>query len=152
VLIYSEATRSSGSYNPGRILDEYNRPLPPPPPAGAQLDFDATKLVEARHFTLNHARAAGLAHERLDDLELAINEAITNSVIHGGGNGTLTVWADADHLLCQVHDSGHITDPLASRIPAAVDQLGGRGLLLINHVADLVRLHTGTTLRLHFIR
>ena len=44
-------------------------------------------------------------------------------------------------------------DPLAGRRPARPGQPRGRGLLLVNHLADLVRVHTdndGTTLRAHF--
>jgi anti-sigma regulatory factor (Ser/Thr protein kinase) len=45
--------------------------------------------------------------------------------------------------VCQVGDRGQITDPLAGRRSATSGQLGGRGLLLVNYVADLVRIHTG---------
>jgi anti-sigma regulatory factor (Ser/Thr protein kinase) len=55
----------------------------------------------------------------------------------------LRVWRDNRYVICEVNDLGHITDPLAGRRPAAIGQLGGRGLLLVNHLADLVRLHSG---------
>jgi anti-sigma regulatory factor (Ser/Thr protein kinase) len=51
--------------------------------------------------------------------------------------------------VCQVRDRGHLTDPLAGRRPAPRHQGGGRGLLLVNELADLVRMHTscqGTTI------
>ncbi|MFD1044397.1 hypothetical protein ACFQ1S_01705, partial [Kibdelosporangium lantanae] len=50
-------------------------------------------------------------------------------------------------------DRGHLTNPLAGRVPASVTQFGGRGLLLVNHLADLVRIHTtpaGTAVRVYF--
>lgn len=44
--------------------------------------------------------------------------------------------------MCQGRDRGHITDPLAGRRPGAPGRLRGRGLLLVNYLADLVRMHT----------
>ncbi|MCZ9342699.1 ATP-binding protein, partial [Streptomyces sp. TRM76130] len=55
--------------------------------------------------------------------------------------------------VCEVRDAGRLADPLAGRRPAARDQRGGRGLLLVNLVSDLVRVHTGpdgTTVRCWF--
>jgi hypothetical protein len=49
-----------------------------------------------------------------------------------------------------VHDAGQLTDPLVGRRPVQADILGGRGVLLVNHLADLVRMYTGddgTTIR-----
>jgi anti-sigma regulatory factor (Ser/Thr protein kinase) len=56
------------------------------------------------------------------------------------------------HVVCEVSDRGHITDPLAGCRPASVGQLGGRGLLLVNQIADLVRMRSdtdGTTVRIY---
>jgi hypothetical protein len=56
-------------------------------------------------------------------------------------------------VVCQVEDHGHLLNRLAGRVPAAVTQFGGRGLLLVNHLADLVRIHTtsaGTAIRVYF--
>jgi len=36
-----------------------------------------------------------------------------------------------------------LNDPLAGRRPPAREKLGGRGLLLVHSLADLVRIHTG---------
>lgn len=65
------------------------------------------------------------------------------------------MWAEDERVVCEVRDRGRIADPLAGRRPPQRDQLGGRGLLLVNLVADLVRLHTddrGTTVRAYFAR
>lgn len=94
----------------------------------------------------------GLAGERLVDAELAVAELTTNSVVHGGGRGMLAIWAGQDHLVIEVRDSGRLTDPLAGRRPPERGQVGGRGLILVNYVSDLVRVHTGddgTTVRLY---
>jgi anti-sigma regulatory factor (Ser/Thr protein kinase) len=65
------------------------------------------------------------------------------------------VWAEDGHVVCEVHDAGRLTDPLAGRRPVPRDQRGGRGLLLVNLVSDLVRVHTGedgTTIRAYLAR
>ncbi|MFC3893088.1 ATP-binding protein [Lentzea rhizosphaerae] len=67
-----------------------------------------------------------------------------------GGTCRPRLWQEAGHLVCEVRDTGHLADPLAGRRPPNPEQLGGRGLLIVNELADLVRVHTtsqGTTLR-----
>ncbi|MYR41388.1 ATP-binding protein, partial [Streptomyces sp. SID5910] len=122
------------------------------PPDAAVLPFGAEELPDARRFAVERAGALGLAERRLPDLELAVAELTTNSVVHGGGRGTLAVWAEAGQVVCEVRDPGRLTDPLAGRRPPEHGQIGGRGLLLVHYVADLVRTHTaddGTAVRLH---
>ncbi|WP_020668321.1 anti-sigma factor RsbA family regulatory protein [Amycolatopsis nigrescens] len=144
--------RNSEKYAPDQVIATFNRPLPAPPPDTVVFRFDLQKATQARRFALERARRLGLAEDRLPDLELIVAELVANSVMHGGGAGTVGLWAEPDHLVCEVRDSGHLTDRLAGRRPAAPTQLGGRGLLLVNQLARLVRTHTtadGTTVRLH---
>ncbi|MFF7392140.1 anti-sigma factor RsbA family regulatory protein [Streptomyces scabiei] len=151
VVIDAGVERASDTYDPERIVAHYNQPLAHPPGAAA-LSFDADALPSARSFAVQEARQLGLSGDRLQDLTLAVAELTTNSVVHGGGTGTLRVWAEGLQVVCEVHDRGRLADPLAGRKPPARDQLGGRGLLLVHYVADLVRLHTteaGTTVRFY---
>jgi anti-sigma regulatory factor (Ser/Thr protein kinase) len=83
---------------------------------------------------------------------VAVNEVATNAVIHGGGPGTLRVWQERGCVISEVSDPGQLTDPLAGRIPPGPNSEHGRGLLLVNYLCDLVRVHTdatSTTIRLH---
>lgn len=149
VLLDADGERDSGGYGPVRIIAEYNRPLPAP--VAPRIVFDAGTLAQARRFATEQATRLGLSGAHTE-LELLVGELTANSVAHGGGTGTLSIWAEDGHLVCEVRDAGHITDPLAGRRPVGRDQLNGRGLLLVNHLADLVRQHTGpdgTTIRLH---
>ncbi|WP_046732524.1 anti-sigma factor RsbA family regulatory protein [Streptomyces humi] len=149
----SSAPRTSSAYAPEAVLAHYDRPLPPAPGPGLPVAFDAGSLSAARHLATDAAVRYGLTGSRLHDLALAVAELTTNSVVHGGGSGTLEVWAEDGHVLCEVRDKGCLTDPLAGRRPAPRDRRGGRGLLLVNLVADLVRVHTepsGTTIRCWF--
>ncbi|MHC3472122.1 anti-sigma factor RsbA family regulatory protein [Streptomyces sp. 7R007] len=134
--------QQSHAYAPGDVVARYNEPLPPAPDV-PEIRFDADSLSASRHMAADEAARLGLSGARLDDLTLAVAELATNSVVHGGGSGTLGVWAEDGHVVCEVRDKGHLTDPLAGRRPAPRDRRGGRGLLLVNLVADLVRVHTG---------
>jgi anti-sigma regulatory factor (Ser/Thr protein kinase) len=148
------AAEDSSAYAPADVVARYNEPLPAVPEAPV-FAFEAASLSEVRHLAVAEGTRLGLSAARLEDLALVTAELTTNSVVHGGGSGELRVWAEGGHLLCEVRDRGHLTDPLAGRRPAPRDQRGGRGLLLVNLVADLVRLHSdseGTTVRCWFAR
>ncbi|MFF8590408.1 anti-sigma factor RsbA family regulatory protein [Streptomyces sp. NPDC015220] len=143
------AARDSAAYAPERVHARYNEPLPTVPGA-LSLGFTAPTLSRARHVAVAEGARLGLAGARLEDLALVTAELTTNSVVHGGGSGELRVWAENGHVLCEVRDRGRMDDPLAGRRPATRDQRGGRGLLMVNLIADLVRLHAGehgTTVR-----
>ncbi|HEY2762472.1 MAG TPA: anti-sigma factor RsbA family regulatory protein [Pseudonocardiaceae bacterium] len=149
VLTDACGTRTSAAYAPERIVAHYNQPLPAP--EAPSITFTSTSLAQARLFAVEQAIGHGLDGDHTE-LELIVGELVANSVAHGGGGGTLAVWAEDGNLVCEVRDGGHVTDPLAGRRPVDRNQAGGRGLLLVNHLCDLVRMYTcpaGTTVRLH---
>jgi len=157
LLSGSSRARTSGAYAPEAVVARYNTPLPPAPDV-PEFHFAADTLPAARHLATAEGRRLGLAPARVEDLALVTAELATNSVVHGGGSGTVRVWAEGGtpgHVVVEVRDQGHLKDPLAGRRPASRTQRGGRGLLLVNLVADLVRLHTepdATTIRCWFAR
>ncbi|MEU5362577.1 anti-sigma factor RsbA family regulatory protein [Streptomyces sp. NPDC005925] len=146
----------SASYDPDGVVARWNLPLPRPPSAPTlTYAFDAVTLTRARHVAVGEGGRLGLAGMRLEDVAIVVAELTTNSVVHGGGSGVLRMWEEADSVVCEVRDRGRIPDPLAGRVPTPRDQRGGRGLLLVNLVSDLVRIHTedgGTTIRCWFGR
>jgi anti-sigma regulatory factor (Ser/Thr protein kinase) len=132
---------------------ECDRPLEAPP-AGAEALAYAADLVPVRRLVERHARRAGLGMEHTLDLVLAANEIAANTVSHTAGGGVIHVWHTGEEVLCQVHDSGRIADPLAGRVRHGPDD-GGHGLWLVNQVCDLVELRSGdagTTVRIHVRR
>lgn len=149
------AARPSRSYTePLTPSAQWRRPLAPPPPHAIRLPYSRAELRLVRSLVEEHATAAGLDGKRRRDLVLAINELATNSVLHASGCGELRIWTSERRLVCEIHDRGHITDPLAGRLPPHPGALRGQGLWLVNQLADLVQLRTqpnATTIRIHII-
>jgi hypothetical protein len=61
------------------------------------------------------------------------------------------IWTSGHEVVCQLHDGGRITDPMAGRKRPPPDA-PGQGLWVVNHVCDLVEMRSGpagTTTRLH---
>ncbi|MFE3452857.1 anti-sigma factor RsbA family regulatory protein [Nonomuraea sp. NPDC059194] len=146
--------RESAAYAPLRVIDGYNVPLYEPP-ASVALHFDSTNFGQVRHLANEWATAAGLTGTRLDDVQLTVSELGANSLDHGGGSGVLRIWHEESRLVCEVSDGGHITDPLAGRSPVDPRTPGSRGLLIVNLLSDLVRVHTregSTVVRAYFDR
>ncbi|MDQ7805501.1 anti-sigma factor RsbA family regulatory protein [Amycolatopsis sp. A133] len=151
VLIDGTGRRASTGYDPTGLIARYNEPLPVP--EGAFELADTTDLAAARALTHVRATACGLGADQVADVAVVVTELLTNSVEHGSGSGTVRFWGGDGEFVCEIHDRGRLTDPLAGRHPATPYQPRGRGLLLVNHLADLVRLHTGddgTTVRAYF--
>ncbi|HET6286562.1 MAG TPA: sensor histidine kinase [Amycolatopsis sp.] len=153
ILSDADGDRPSEGYAPDAVVEQYNLPLPEPLVADA-FRFDLLELGAVRHFAQGRAEESGLAPDRVEDLVLAVAELSANSVLHGSGQGVVRVWRDEEYVLCEVIDEGTLSDPLAGRRPATPGQIGGRGLVLVNQVADLVRqyLRPGSTVTRIFFR
>ncbi|MBP2325291.1 anti-sigma regulatory factor (Ser/Thr protein kinase) [Kibdelosporangium banguiense] len=151
VLADAGHTHQGDAYDPDAVIAKYNEPLPTPTDAEYRC-VEAATLADTRRFITKFGTQAGLG-ARVDDLVLCIDELAANSIRHGGGTGTVCAWIEAGSVICQVNDSGYLANPLVGRIPAPAMQIGGRGLLMVNHMADLVRIHTtpeGTAIRIYF--
>jgi anti-sigma regulatory factor (Ser/Thr protein kinase) len=132
------------------VPSDCDRPLPPPPADAESLAY-RTDLAPVRRLVERHARGALLGADRTADLVLAASEVAANTLDHTSTGGTFLVWRDGDEILCQAHDQGWISDPLAGRVRRGPDGRG-HGLYLVNQVCDLVEMRTGsggTTIRMH---
>lgn len=121
------------------------------PASADRFDFDLEKLAGVRHRVERAAERAGLTAAAATDLVAAASEMAANSVAHGGGSGTLSIWDEADRLLVEFEDGGTIEKPLVGRLRPDPTQEGGRGLWLANQLCDLVQVRSspaGTTVRL----
>lgn len=127
-------------------------PLPGIPAAAEVLTFGPEELGQIRNLAAELATAAGVSAAKIDDLVLAVSEAVTNTVRHGGGTGQIALWQDGGRYLCEVRDAGRISDPLAGRVRPSIDRPGGRGLWIMNQLCDLVQMRVtpdGQAIRLH---
>lgn len=158
-LLYEGAAEkaSPGYEDPLDLVERYNEPLPEP---DGTVDMDlmvfdgAVGARAVRQFVHDRAVAAGLGPDRVTDIRRAAHEVALNTIVHTGRAGLLSVWEEEGHLVCEVQDSGTITDPLAGRRPPEAHDGSGSGLLLVHALCDLVRHHRtdeGTTTRL-FVR
>jgi anti-sigma regulatory factor (Ser/Thr protein kinase) len=152
VLLDDNGTHHSRCFAPAAVVTDYNTPLPPPSHAQA-VAVTVTGLPDLRRTAAAFGRRRGLTANRTQDLVLAVTELATNSIEHALSTATVLLGGTGDDVVCQVRDTGHIADPLAGRRPVTVSQHRGRGLLMVNQLADLVRVHTtatGTTVEIHF--
>jgi anti-sigma regulatory factor (Ser/Thr protein kinase) len=97
--------------------------------------------------TLGWAREQGLPHKKIDDLELALEEALVN-VFHYAypdkeGEIKVAFQKDRHNLIIQIIDSGLAFNPLAKEDPnLSLDvgerSIGGLGVFLIKTIIDKV--------------
>jgi anti-sigma regulatory factor (Ser/Thr protein kinase) len=106
----------------------------------------------ARQLVHEVGEGLGLSQQRLTDLRIAVHELATNTILHAGGSGLLSIWKAANCLVVQADDGGRITDPMVGRRPPRPSEIG-HGLYVVHQVADLVRVHRtgdGTSVRAYF--
>ncbi len=139
-----------------RIATPPDDRLPAPPETARAIAFDLDTLAECTSAVFWHAHEIGIDVSRTNDLVLAANEILTNSVRHGGGRGTLRVWYDDRSVVCEIEDGGGgIADPLAGRRRPPEDEPDGRGLWMANQLCDLVQIRptpSGNVVRLSIHR
>ena len=68
--------------------------------------FTGDKIAAVRRAVTRQAADAGLTGDQLHDFVLAVNEIVTNAVVHGGGRGELRMWDYGQFLGCEVTDRG----------------------------------------------
>jgi anti-sigma regulatory factor (Ser/Thr protein kinase) len=116
---------------------------------GVLLDrtFGREEITEVRHEVAARVAGAGLAGDRLHGFVLAVNEVITNVVLHAGGRGRLVLRVAAGVAYCEVNDEGPGIPERFHTVPAVpgTSEVGGRGIWLAYQLCDAVVMHTGGT-------
>ena len=152
LLLSDGGAGTSAEYaGPFGLPSSCSAPLPAGPDT-AVIHTYRSDLSQVRALVLESAGEAGLPDDRASDLVLAVSEVAANTLRHTPSSGTLAIWHDPLEIVCEIHDDGVITDPLAGRRRPAPDALDGHGLWLVHQVCDLVELRsdtTGTTVRMH---
>jgi anti-sigma regulatory factor (Ser/Thr protein kinase) len=130
----------------------FTRPLPAPPEGTTGVPFDDSMLGVVRAVVRQEAEAVRLHPATTDDLVLAVHEVAANSVVHGGGSGSVAVWHGSRSLVVEVRDPGVIDDVLVGRGSVDLASEHGRGVWIANQLCDLVQVRSGahgTQVRLH---
>lgn len=134
--------RASEAYEPELAVRALAGELTEPPAGADAVAFSRDTIGSVRRFAADHALLAGLDRWRAEDVELAVNELAANSLRHGGGRGTAHIWLEPSAVVCEVRDSGRISDPLTGRLRPDDLQLEGRGLWIVNQLCDLVQIRS----------
>lgn len=142
------ATRPSESYIDPEALFRL-LPSTAPIPATAP-DVDLVVEADPRPARRAFAAAAsgmGLAGGRVHELMLAVNEVLTNALVHGGGSARLRVWAPhADDLTCVVDDDGGgIDDVLLGYAGPPAGSAGGYGVWIARRLFERCELQRSPT-------
>ncbi|MFI6928305.1 ATP-binding protein [Nonomuraea spiralis] len=101
----------------------------------------STDLALIRDLVRVHGRHCGLSDDRLEDLVVVVNEAVTNVLDHGGRTGMVTSRDTRDGVVVEVLDvAGRLTRAhlAAARLDPTASH--GYGLWVIQHLCDEIVL------------
>ncbi|MGW0482271.1 ATP-binding protein [Nonomuraea sp. NPDC003214] len=106
--------------------------------------FARGRITALRRTLAERVSGEGLGGRRLEDFVVAVNEVITNAVLHGGGGGTVRVWWQHGRLWCEVADEGPGMGGWSSALPPPSGfEAGGRGLWLVRLLCEHVTIVSG---------
>lgn len=153
-VLTADGPRPGHGYRPPpEAVVEY--PPPPPPdlgPAHVDLAFGLADLPVVRRRVAAAAAGAGLTGDPVDDLVLAVNELVSNSVEHGPGEGRLRLWTGRGSVTAEVADRGRMDVPFPGLVRPPSTGVRGRGLWLASELTDVLQVwsdDTGTVIRAH---
>ena len=107
-------------------------------------------LEEIRAYIDRAGESLGVESRDLDDLRLAVDEAVTNIIVHGYGNApgevNIHMQADGDAVVIRIRDRARHFHPDHVRAPQLDVALhdrpaGGMGIFLIRKLTDQAEFH-----------
>jgi serine/threonine-protein kinase RsbW len=111
-----------------------------------EIAADLDNLKQARDFVEESTQLAGLDEDRTGELLLAVDEAVTNIVMHGCPQGGCTIQlefeGEPDACIIRIRDDAPLFDPTAmldpdlATSPMERDAPGGFGVYLFKHLVD----------------
>ena len=150
-----ESQPSATYADPAAYYAEHNGVIAERPQAGVEQLTIFSDLAPMRAFVARHAAAMGVPATRLDDFILAVNEVATNAIRHGGGSAEVRLWATQRRVICEVSDSGTISEGFLGFLRPDPHGERGHGLWIARQLCDLLEIHAGqpgTTVRMHMRR
>jgi len=144
-LVDGDSYSGSVDYSGADLVEAlFEAALDEPGATASAMRFGREDYAAVRRAVQSAARAAGLTEVRATEVALAVHEIATNSVKHGGGQGSLRAWITGDALVFELRDGGVIADRLVGRTTPSTSAEGGRGVWLANRLCDLVQLRSGS--------
>ena len=149
-IVDGSGSHQSTEYrNPPALFDAA---LPESPSESPEHGIERSTLTMLRMVVTAAATRAGIEQVRIANIVMATNEVATNSLQHGGGQGTLRLWREDGALTIEIRDGGAFDRLLVDRERPGSDVEASRGLWLANQLCDLVQIRSyprGTVVRLH---
>ena len=105
-------------------------------PRGPAAASQARRWLEDRY-------AGALEGDELDNVKLLTSELINNAVLHGRGSIKLRAALDENRVLIEVIDDGSGFERVLDK--QDFDQVGGRGLQIVEAASSRWGVHEGTT-------
>jgi anti-sigma regulatory factor (Ser/Thr protein kinase) len=138
--------------DPVTYLSELRTPVSDPLQHGEPLiDLTDPSAAGSRQAVRDADRGV-LPEQCVEDLVLAVSEAVANAHRHGRAPRRIRLWTGTDRIIVSVTDAGPgPKDPFAGLLPAGDGSDGGLGLWIINQMCDHVVMHQeadGFTIRL----
>ncbi len=113
--------------------------------ASLSIESDVSQLEKMRNFVEETASNLTQNTEAIDDLILALNEAVTNVIVHGyqHNHGLIQVFVGAtpETLVTVLYDRAPAYDPTCTPVPDTTLPLekrapGGLGVHMMRHLTD----------------
>lgn len=126
--------------------------LPEAPEGRIERTFGPDDLEAVAALVISTAERADLGPHDTASLTAVADYLCTASVRYGGGSARLRLWLEVDRLICEVIDSGHITNALVGREGPGAPGALQRGLWHVQRLCDLAQVRSsakGTTVRVH---
>ena len=112
-----------------------------------QVNADLKNLSSVADFTTENTRELGLDDKGVFQLQLAVDEVVSNIIIHGYTQQTepihLTIWKENNKIYIRILDRGKPFDPIKAdspnlSIPLEERSPGGLGIHFLKTVTDSV--------------
>ena len=112
---------------------------------GMIIGSDVAEIPEVTAWLEEVMRGSGFSEEAILDTQLAVEEAITNVIVHGykesGGEVVITCHLNSDRMEVEIADTAPRFDPLSMPEPdldGSIEErrIGGLGVFLIRQVMD----------------
>jgi hypothetical protein len=146
---YRGSTSYGGAYHIGAM---FGREFPPPVGPVRNLVVSGNDGHLVADWVRRWAEGSGLSIARSVRLATAMRAITQDTVNRPGRTEVLQLWQEGSALICQIHDAGHVQDPMIGRRPDGQENSRGRALRQANDLCDLVQVRSGaggTTVRVH---